>query len=336
MKKLLQLFVCFFFAFYIKAEQPQKVFVGTYLHNVESIDMATNSYYMNFYIWFKWKGKIDPTENFKFLNTIDEWGITVLPVYDSVITLSDGYKYQRFHVEGRFFHKFWLGTFPLDWQKVIFEIADSKNDKQKLIYIPDTTNSTVNKDLEIPGWDIIKTYNETKTLTFNTDFGEGQEKNYSKYRFGIKIHRPVKFFLNKILPPVFVTILCCILIFSLHVSYVDARVSTAIGALLTEVFLQLSFTGNLPNVGIMLLLDHIFNFSYFIILMILVVIIYTTHLFDKQEELEEKGNEEQALVLARKIRFIDMFSMIFLSIFFIIGVYLIAFFIRGYVFNIPK
>ncbi len=321
------------------ARSPQKVYVGVYLNNVENIDMSENSYYLNFDLRFKWKGELDPTKSFEFVNTIEEWGLTLLPVYDSVRTSKDGYKYQRFHVEGKFFHKFWLGTFPLDWQKIIFEIKDKFHSQEELVYVADTSVSAVNEDLSIPGWDILKVYNETRSWLAPSIFGEAEKSLvFSKFRFGLKVHRPLRFFFNKVLPPVFVTILCCLLIFSLHVSYVDARVSTAIGALLTEVFLQLSFTANLPNVGIMLLLDHIFNFSYFIIFVILAIIIYTTHLWDKKEKLEEVSEEDSAIIeeqvarLEKRISRIDFFSMLSLSLFFILGVFGITYAIRGYLF----
>ncbi len=335
-------FFCFLF-FFLSGKSPQKVLTGVYLNNVENIDMAENSYYLNFDIWFKWKGDIDPTKSFHFMNLLEEWGLTQTAVYDSVLSLEDGYKYQRFHIEGKFFHKFWLGTFPLDWQKIVLDLKDKVHTEAKLVYVPDTLNSAVNPDLDIPGWDILKFYNEAKKWKAPTSFGEKKQPQvFSKYRFGLKIHRPLNFFFNKVLPPVFVTILCCLLIFSLNVAYVDARVSTAIGALLTEVFLQLSFTANLPNVGIMLLLDHIFNFSYFIIFIILAVIIYTTHMFDKKEKLEEELTEisqeekqilEQEIIKIEKhISKIDLASMLGLSIFFIAGVFLITYSVRGYLF----
>src|SRR5688572_11231820 len=108
------------------AAAAQEVRVGVFLRNVESIDVENNSYYLHFLIWMKWKGPIDPTKTFRFTNLIDTWALTQTPVYETPITLEDGSSYQRFSVEGRFFHKFWLGAFPLDWQKVTLEVEDSQ------------------------------------------------------------------------------------------------------------------------------------------------------------------------------------------------------------------
>jgi len=322
--------------------KPEEIIVGTYLKNVESIDLQNNNYYLNFVLWFKWKGKIDPTKSFVFQNLIDEWGLTFEKRFKEPVKLADGSLYQRYRCEGRFFHKFWLGTFPLDWQKVTFELYDPKHPSSELIYVPDKKASFVNPDLALPGWRIKKTYNQEKKITFKSDFGMNKGpkgQTFSRYRFGLKIQRPSGFYFFKVIPPLFITLACCLLIFFLNVAYVDARVSTAIGALLTEVFLQLSFTANLPNVGIMMLIDHIFNFSYAIIFAILAVVIWTTSILDKQEDLEDEledltGEEKEKAeamieVYEERIENLDKKAVLGLAGFFVVGVFVITWLVRG-------
>ncbi|HNE30394.1 MAG TPA: hypothetical protein PLW66_14560, partial [Saprospiraceae bacterium] len=52
--------------------QAQQVRVGMYLMNLYDLNMDEHSFYADFYIWFKWKGPIDPT-NFEFVNSIEKW-----------------------------------------------------------------------------------------------------------------------------------------------------------------------------------------------------------------------------------------------------------------------
>ena len=225
---------------HIHSVEPQKVFVGTYLENAEGIDLQNNRYYLRFQIWLRWKGSLDPTKALQFVNLIDEWGLTKKPIYKRPKLLKGGYKYQRFIVEGSFFHKFWLGTFPLDWQKVILEMQNNSYGRSKIVFVPDLENSYVNSKLAIPGWQIRKTYNEEYEFEYKSQLGEKiRNLRFSRYRFGLKIQRPLRFYLLKVIPPILITLLCCILVFYLHVSYVDARLSTAIAALLTEVFYSL-------------------------------------------------------------------------------------------------
>ena len=50
----------------------------------------------------------------------------------------------------------------------------------------------------------------------------------------------------------------------------DTRIATAVGGLLTSVFLQLTFHGDLPQVAYLTLNDWIFNWTYFLILIIII------------------------------------------------------------------
>ncbi|MCB0574809.1 MAG: hypothetical protein KDC61_09615, partial [Saprospiraceae bacterium] len=94
--------------------QPQQVRVGVHLMNLYDLNMDEHSFYADFYIWFKWKGDIDPTE-IEFVNSIEKWSMAITQSGDSSnMELKDGTQYRIFRVEGRFFHSFALSRFPLD------------------------------------------------------------------------------------------------------------------------------------------------------------------------------------------------------------------------------
>ena len=38
------------------------------------MDVASNTYDIDTYIWFRWKGKIDPTKTIEFINMVEDWG----------------------------------------------------------------------------------------------------------------------------------------------------------------------------------------------------------------------------------------------------------------------
>ncbi len=323
--------------------QPQPVYIGAYLTNVEAVDLKDNHYDLSLVYWMKWRGGIDPTLSVRLVNVIDEWALTHKKVFAAPLTTPDGYSYQRFTVEGKFFHKFWLGTFPLDWQKIIIEFEDSSHSAAELVYVPDVVASGVSPDLALPGWTIEEVYNREEKHVYGSDFGVGSEEggeSYSRYRFGLKIQRPPSFYLLKIVPPIFITLACCLLVFFISASYVDARIGTPIAALLAEVFLQLSFTDELPNVGVMMLLDHVFNFSYFVVFVIMLVGIATTRLVDRAERLSEAieaatDTGERGALRRRydetwgRIAGIDAKARWGLPAFFVVGVAVITVWVRG-------
>src|SRR5262245_27050641 len=46
----------------------QKVTVGLYVHHVNNVDLRSNTFLADFYVWFRWKGDIDPTKSFELRN----------------------------------------------------------------------------------------------------------------------------------------------------------------------------------------------------------------------------------------------------------------------------
>src|ERR1700688_3889767 len=59
----------------------QKVVVGLYLQNVPEIDIKTNSFAAEFYLWFVWDGPIDPTLTYELTNVVNVSELTKVPVF---------------------------------------------------------------------------------------------------------------------------------------------------------------------------------------------------------------------------------------------------------------
>lgn len=263
---------------------PQRVEVGVFLRNVDGLDFRNNSYTLSLTLWMKWKGEIDPTKSFLLVNAIEMWGLQITPAFTEPRTLDDGSKFQRFHVEGRFFHKFWLGNFPLDWQKVTLEVEDSQHPASELEYVADASSHTKD-DLVVPGWEISETYNVAQPQ----ELALGEPRTaYPHYRYGVKLQRAPTFFWLKILPPILIMIVCCVFVMRLRAQWVDARTGTIVVALLTQVFLQQQFITLLPGVGMQMLLDQIFNLSYVTMAGLLIESIIVSRWWDIALRLDEQ------------------------------------------------
>ncbi len=71
-------FCCLLLSSPATAAPPQQARVGVYLMNLYDLNMDEHSFYADFYIWFKWKGDIDPTE-IEFVNSIEKWSMASAP-----------------------------------------------------------------------------------------------------------------------------------------------------------------------------------------------------------------------------------------------------------------
>lgn len=284
------------------AQSPQQVLTGVYLMNLYDVNLDENSFYADFYIWFKWKGEIDPT-GFEIVNEVEKWGKTLEPFEDSIITLDGGWKYQGFRVEGRFTHPFLLERFPLDRHPLEIHIEHPDYPADVLAYIPDTTSADVHfrPELLLAGWDILGASLVPGSHSYGTDFGnpDTPAATFSDFIFRFTLTRPVSYFLLKLLLPLTIVILAAIGALLFFPSYVDARISLPVGSLLTAVFLQQSYTDALPDVGYMVLMDKIYLLAYLLIAAVMLQLIITGNRlsrFKKKEyNLEALKKREQRM-----------------------------------------
>ncbi len=266
-------------------QSPERVSVGLHLRNVEVINLQENSYHASFVLWTSWRGEKDPTKSLRFVNLLEAWALTLAPVYEEPLALPDGRRYQRFNGEGRFFHKFDLGSFPLDTQQVVLELEDAQRTEAELVLELDPASS-VAKELQVPGWDVGPAVLEAAHVTYPGAFGLGDPQARSRLRFGVTLERPRRVFFVTMFPPILLVMMCCWFIFFLRPVHVEARVGTVITALLTTVFLQLAFTDDLPYLGNTVLLDQVFNFSYAVITAVLLECVVVMRWHDRAIDLE--------------------------------------------------
>lgn len=257
----------------------QKVETGFYPVNLYQLDVASNTYYVDTYIWFKWKGTIDPISNLEFPNAVEEWGMNIQKTYEEPQLQSDGSFYQIIRVEGRFFVPFALSKYPLDQQRLEIALENSIYTYNDLVYVADKDDSGFSANLALPGWNITGWEIENLLHDYSTQFGEKFAANvrfpYSSVRYQLLISRPINYFIWKLLLPLIIVLVSSWCAMLLHPSYVEARTAMSSTALLTTVFLQQSYSDTLPEVGYLVLLDKIYALSYLLIVAAIIETIIT-------------------------------------------------------------
>ncbi|MCA2978705.1 MAG: hypothetical protein INH41_29320 [Myxococcaceae bacterium] len=267
---------------------PERVRVGAFVRNVEALNLEENAYHASLVVWFKWTGERDPTRSVRFVNLLEAWALTSVPVFEEPKLLPDGAKYQQLLVEGRFFHKFWLGTFPLDWQKAVVELEDVQRSADELVFEVDPASGLA-EGLVVPGWVVRAPLAEVREVTYPGQLGLPDAQRRSRARFGVLLQRPLRVLFTTMLPPIVLVLVCCWFVFFLRPQHVEARVGTVITALLTVVFLQLAFTEDLPWLGSTVLLDQLFNLSYVMTTAVLLECVVVARWFDQAQAFEARA-----------------------------------------------
>lgn len=290
------------------SEGPERVHVGLYLHHVPEIDVHTNSYLADFYLWFRWNGETDPTETFEFTNLVDGWDVMKVALYTDdegnpqPDVLPDGSRYQVFHVQGRFGHPFDVRDYPFDEQEIVILVEEADATPAELVYVADEGTEEVHESLEIPGWFLDSVRAEVREARYATNFGDTRRTpgadSYTQLRYSLHVVRPVIGNLVMTVLPITIVMLITMVIFLIDSKYFEGRLGLGITSLISAVALQLTASSDLPATGYMVLLDHIYNVSYLVIFLSLLESVVAVRLHD--------GGREQA---ARRLDTVSLFAL---------------------------
>jgi len=252
----------------------QVVKIGFYPVSVHQLNIADNTYYIDTYVWLRWKGAIDPTKTIEFVNMVEDWNHEQSILYIKPKTEKDGTIYQIMRVEGLFVQPFSLSDYPLDHQRLSIKVEDQIHGAGKLAYEFDLENSGVGDLVKIPGWNLDGWKAESLTHNYETDFGDdAMARVYSMAKFSIEISRPENFFLWKLFLPLFMVIIAACVALWIRPHLLDARVALPAAALLSAIFLQKSYSDSLPDLGYLVLMDWIYLIAYPLIILTLIRVI---------------------------------------------------------------
>lgn len=254
----------------------ERVTVGVYPTIINSLDISSSTYDVTAYIWFKWKGPIDPTKHLEFVNLVQRYDFTRELLYEHPVPTPGGGFYQIMQIHGRFFQPFELEDFPFDTQNLSVIVQDEYRAHENVVYIPDTEQSGFAAGLEIPGWQIKGWRAESVLRDYGSRFGAPSTHLSTKYpglRFEMVITRHVNYFLWKLFLPLLIIVFANWLALLIDPELVDVRTALPATSLLTLVFLQQTYSSELPEVGTLVLMDKIYAWAYFLVIATLVQVI---------------------------------------------------------------
>ncbi|MEZ0373195.1 MAG: hypothetical protein ACAI44_29150 [Candidatus Sericytochromatia bacterium] len=270
---------------------PSQVYVGVYLNKAVALDLKQNTYWMDFYVWFRWKGTPDPTATFELMNSHEKWGGTNVSETEGARLLSNGWNYKEFHIEQQFYSPFRFNAYPLDEQILRITFEDRSHIIKVLQYLPDQVSTGYNPEIFIPGWKINRHELTVDEHTYNTNFGllKAPNESYSRLNFDVHITRsPRILHLFKLFLPIVIILVMVFVIFFIPISFFDSRVEIAITGLLSMIALQMVLNDALPPVGYLTLTDKIYYFSYFVVMCSLIETVWVYFSFKRDEHVARR------------------------------------------------
>ncbi len=277
---------------------PVEVKIGSYIHDIQEIDLLTHSYAVDVYVWLRWNDpSMDPSQSLELMNPSELWSMVRTPAYAEPQTLPDGSQYQVIRFQGEFSNKFPLGDYPFDQQQLAVILEDNAHDESSIVYVPDTDPIQVNPDVSLPGYDIGEPSLTVSNDLYPTSFGDTSQPDpypYSRVTISVPVTRPTLAYLVKIAIPIFLVVIVAALSYLLHSSYVEARIGMGITALVALVALQFSMNTTLPQVGYLTAIDLVYIASFGFVMVVMAQAVATSWL-------AHKGEHARAVALDRRM-----------------------------------
>jgi len=263
----------------VPAESPATVEVGVWLVNVEKVDLAANSYKLDFYLWFRFNSSeisADNVTNFEFVNGAP-----------SMYVVSKEQDYLEYRVRGDFIKTFDFRQYPFETHTLAVELEHKNLDISHLIFKEDPA-SKVDEAVNVAGWSV----GDFETSVIEHSYGE---ETYSRFVFSITLGRPtLSAFVKSVLPITVITTIS-LLAFFISPQNFSQRIGLGVTTLLSATAFHLSLLSGIPPTGYLTLADRIMLSVYIIFLYNLSASVYIMRLVDAKKTEEAAKFNSKAL-----------------------------------------
>lgn len=265
------------------ATGPAKVYVGIYLANIQTVNLETNSFDADFYLWMRWADPaLEPHKNVEIMNLFQSWSLIATPTYDEPVVEPDGMLYYVIRYQGSFNTPLHLENYPFDDQFLDIVIEDKSATASRLQFVPDDQPASMDPTMTLPGYDIGTPVLATADYTYNTNFGQRDPRpdaaTYSSIVLTIPLASPVIPGIVKTFLPIALVVATAFLVFFVPLELLEARIGLVITGLLTLVAMHLGLAQNLPDVGYLMMIDVVYVLSYAFMFVTMGQVIYAASL----------------------------------------------------------
>ena len=246
---------------------PEQVTVGVYVQNVQAVDLSTNSFSADFYIWLRWRNPdIDAPAGVEVQNVFENWALTKTEVYPEPRKQPDGSLVWLGRYQGNFNSPLSVSDYPFQNQTLRFVFEEAILNVEQLVYVPDKDPITVNPDITLAGYNFGKPRIAFDSHTYPTSFGDVEstpaDRTYTRVVVEIPVTSPVTSGIFKTVLPLLIVLIAAALGVIIPTSYVDSKVNVPITALIALVAMQFGVSSALPEVGYLPMIDLIYLLAY--------------------------------------------------------------------------
>lgn len=278
---------------------PTRVLIGAYVNDIKEVDLASNSYNVDLYVWLRWDNpNIDPSKTMEAMNPRDAW-MTAKRLNEEPLRLEDGSYYNIIRYLGMFSSKLNVSKYPFDEQVLTMIFEEQQLSTKDLEFVADQDGSVTNPELMIPGWEakplVVRVSNKPYSTSWGLD-GENTEA-YSRVYIELPVTRPVVASAIKLFFPLAIVLAMGVFVFFLRPRMVESKISLAATVLLTLVALQFTTMSALPSVSYLTMVEFIYAVSFIFTAYVLVMSLLTAWTTRDPESDEAVAYDRRAAII---------------------------------------
>ena len=293
-----------------KEPGAREVVVGTYIENIQGLDLATNSFMADLYVWMRWQGAdLAPYQSLEVMNPYETWALVGTPLTEEPVPQPDGSFYYAIRYQGAFNTALQLAQFPFGEQNLQVQLEDQRSEADQLTYVLDTNPIAIDPQVTVPGYDIGQPSITVEDIHYSSSFGDLTNREndiYSRVTITVPVTHPFLATSVKVLLPILLVVATASLIFHVPPGLIEARIGLGITALLTLVAMQWSALSDLPDGGYLVMLDVLYIISFLFVLTTLIQTLATSWK-------ARTGGEASAIRADERMMYIDLSAYIGLS-----------------------
>ena len=264
-----------------------------YLVRIPAWGLKTNQFSIDAYIWFLWRGNMDP-EPYKSFEIVSGTIDRREKCDDKKVRLKkDGveeeYAYVCLRIQATI-TKFWdVSQYPLDQHRLVIEVEDSKRDELALRYRADLRNCGADENFRITGWTLDPPAVTLASHHYQTTYGDpevaaDEGSTYSRFKMEVPMRRASAIYSFKVLIGLYVAVGIGLLGFFIKASNLAPRFGVGTSAIFAAIASQYVMASALPEGGQLTLAEKLHVMADVTILLSLVVSVVSLALHEKSHQ----------------------------------------------------
>lgn len=267
---------------------PLRATIGSYVSELTAVDLKTQTFEADFYLWMRYPTPEDPKdatkiEAIEFVNSSQ----AAMDLQERKTIGSETYVVWRVH--GPFHWDADYHLYPFDRQTLPIRIEHTMLEGSDLVFVDDEASYMlaegssqrpgVSDVLHVPDFELIALNRSVSVKEYATSFGDTsvpyRTSRYSRYDVNLVFQRVFAPYLLKILTPLTIILLLSYLVFFIPAESLEVASALTVTSLLACIAFEWSVSGALPNIGYIVMSDRIFHLCYGLIMLAMVQTVYT-------------------------------------------------------------